>query len=360
MAQRKVVVAGALGLVGRAVVEHFAARPGAWKVVGLSRRAPDFETSARFVGVDLQDRAATRAALAAHADASHVIYAALFEKPQLARGWFEADHLEANRAMLENLLDALESPALEHVTLLQGTKAYGAHLGQRMALPARERDARVEHANFYFAQEDLLRERAGRGDFGWTALRPQVVCGVALGSAMNVVAGLGAYAVLCRERGRPLVHPGHADLLTECTDARLLARTVEWAATRPQAWGEIYNVCNGDVLCWRDAWPRIAAHFDLPVGEPGPLRLAEVMPGEEALWAEVARREGLRVSSLEALIGLSWQYADMIWANPVAAGRPTLVSGIKIRQHGFSDCADSEDALIELFEAMQARDYLPR
>ena len=188
----------------------------------------------------------------------------------------------------------------------------------------------------------------------------RAVAGLAVGSAMNVVAGIGAYASLCRERGRPLVHPGHENLLTECTDARLLASAVEGASTRPRASGEIYNVCNGDVLCWRDAWPRIAAHFQLEVGEPAPLRLAEVMPAEESLWREMARREGLRVESLDALIGLSWQYADMIWANPVSADRPGLVSSIKLREHGFSDCVDSEDALIELFEAMQAHRYLPR
>jgi len=360
MAERKVLVAGALGVVGRAVVEHLAARSDAWEVVALSRRGPDFETPARFVAVDLRDAAATRAALSTHSDASHLVYAALFEKPQLARGWSEPDQIETNRAMLANLLDAMSSPRLEHVTLLQGTKAYGAHLGQPMALPARERDPRVEHPNFYFAQEDLLRERALRAGYSFTVLRPQVVCGVAVGSAMNVVAGIGAYASLCRERGRPLVHPGHENLLTECTDARLLARAVEWASTCSRAAGEIYNVCNGDVLCWRDAWPRIAAHFQLEVGAPAPLRLAEAMPAEEPLWREMARREGLRVESLDALIGLSWQYADMIWANPVSSDRPGLVSSIKIREHGFEGCADSEDALIELFEAMQVQRYLPR
>jgi len=360
MAERKVLVAGALGVVGRAVVERLAERGDAWKVVALSRRAPDFETPAHFLPVDLRDAEGTRAALSTHADVSHIVYAALFEKPQLARGWSEPDHIETNRAMLANLLDAVSSPRLEHVTLLQGTKAYGAHLRQSMALPARERDPRVEHPNFYFAQEDLLRERAQRAGYGFTVLRPQVVCGVAVGSAMNVVAGIGAYASLCREQGRPLVHPGHENLLTECTDARLLARAVEWAATCPRAAGEIYNVCNGDVLCWRDAWPRIAAHFQLEMGEPASLRLAEVMPTEEARWKQMARREGLRVQSLDALIGLSWQYADMIWANPISSDRPGLVSSIKIRQHGFQDCVDSEDALIELFEAMQDQGYLPR
>ena len=41
-------------------------------------------------------------------------------------------------AMFENLLDAVESPRLQHVTLLQGTKAYGMHLAQPIRVPASE------------------------------------------------------------------------------------------------------------------------------------------------------------------------------------------------------------------------------
>ena len=51
MGKRKVVVAGALGVIGRAAVEHFCARGDG--VVGLSRRLPDFESEAQFVSVDL-------------------------------------------------------------------------------------------------------------------------------------------------------------------------------------------------------------------------------------------------------------------------------------------------------------------
>ena len=90
-------------------------------------------------------------------------------------------------AMLRNLLDAIESPRLRHVTLLQGTKAYGAHLGMRMRLPAREREPRVEHPNFYFEQEDFLRDRQRGRDWSWTILRPQVVLGVAKKWAVSEV-----------------------------------------------------------------------------------------------------------------------------------------------------------------------------
>ncbi len=365
MAPRKILIAGALGLVGRAAAEQFAKRRTSGEepdleVVGLSRRPPDFASAARFVSVDLRDRESVRRALAHDRDVTHLVYAALYEKPELVRGWFEADHIETNRSMLENLLDAVESTRLEHVTLLQGTKAYGAHLGRPIPLPARERRARAEHANFYFAQEDLLRERSDARDWSWTILRPQVVTGVAVGSAMNIAATLGAFAVLCRELGRPLVHPGHEHGLGECTDARLLARAVEWAAATPECAGEIYNITNGDVVAWRDWFPRIAAHFDVPLGEPQPLSLVREMPGHVDTWRKLAAREALRCEDLDALIGLSWQYADMIWANPSAQPRPALVSSIKARQHGFGHCVDSEDALIEVFELMQEQGYLPR
>ena len=97
----------------------------------------------------------------------------------------------------------------------------------------------------------------------------------------------------------------------------------------------------------------------MEVGEPASVVLADEMPRHAELWKDLARREGLRVDSLDALIGLSWQYADLIWANPMAPPRPGLVSSIKVRRAGFSDCMDSEDALLELFEQMQRHGYLP-
>ncbi|MBT3400424.1 MAG: NAD-dependent epimerase/dehydratase family protein, partial [Rhodospirillaceae bacterium] len=62
MTGNKALIAGALGVVGRALVEHLEDDPD-WEVVGLSRRAPDFETSATFLSLDLLDRAATLSTL---------------------------------------------------------------------------------------------------------------------------------------------------------------------------------------------------------------------------------------------------------------------------------------------------------
>ena len=355
----KLLGAGGGGLVGRAVGEHFEEREDI-DLVGLSRRRPEFETRATFVSVDLRDPEACMRELAPHRDTTHLVYAAVYEKPDLIRGWRETEHVEVNAAMFRNLFEAVESPTLRHVTLLQGTKAYGAHvLGRLPRLPAREREGRVEHANFYFEQEDYLRERQPARDWSFSILRPQIVLGVAVGGSLNVVAAIGAYAAIQRELGQPFGHPGHENALTECTDARLLARAVEWTAATPDCDGHAFNITNGDVTVWSDLWPRLAEVLELPAGDPAPARLQDEMPKHAELWRRLAEREGLRCPDLDALIGLSWQFADATWASPVAPERPALVSTIKARQFGFDACIDTEDSLAELLLRMRQQRYLP-
>ena len=140
-----VLVAGATGLVGEAAMAAFAA--AGWQVIATSRRTPDpMPAGVRHIPVDLTDAAACRAAFGGLPDVTHIVYAALFEKPGLIAGWREADQMETNLSMLRNLMEPLASAAkgLRHVTLLQGTKAYGAHLKQP-PIPARERAPRDVH-----------------------------------------------------------------------------------------------------------------------------------------------------------------------------------------------------------------------
>ncbi|HXD41845.1 MAG TPA: NAD-dependent epimerase/dehydratase family protein [Ramlibacter sp.] len=354
----KVLVVGALGVVGRAAMERFAATPGL-QVAGLARRSPDFAPGASWIAADLRDAQATARALQAHRDITHVVYAALNEQADLLRGWRDPANVALNTLMLRNMLDALRGAPLQHVTLMQGTKAYGVHTGRPMRVPAREQDAVRDHANFYFEQEDLLAQRAQEAGFRWTILRPQIVLGVAVGSAMNPVAALGAYAVLSRELGRALSYPGHPHLLTECTDARLIAAAVEWAWNEPRAHGEAFNVANGDVIVWETFFARLASHFRMPLGAPCEIRVAEEMPRHAEVWRRIAQREGLRVAELEALLGLSWQYADATWASRRPFPVPPLVSTVKLRQFGFGECIDTEECIVQHLQAMSAQGYLP-
>lgn len=81
---------------------------------------------------------------------------------------------------------------------------------------------------------------------------------------MNMSMTLTVYATLCKHTGQPFVFPGSAaqwESLTDMTDARRLARHLEWAATSPNARNEDFNVVNGDVFRWKWLWPRLAEYF---------------------------------------------------------------------------------------------------
>ena len=172
----KIAVVGASGVVGRALVNHLM-KEGI-DVVGLSRRAPDGLT-APFVALDLMNAEACVATVQTHlTDVTHVVYAALYEKPGLIAGWFDEDQMSTNEQMLNNLLQPLAEHAtrLRHVTLLQGTKAYGAHVTP-MKIPGKESAPRHQHANFYWLQEDLLLRFCSQFNWQFTIWRPQVIIG---------------------------------------------------------------------------------------------------------------------------------------------------------------------------------------
>ena len=154
MARKQVLIAGGSGLVGYAAIRCFGADPDC-DVIALSRRAPDVTHGARFLPLDLTDAAACEQLAASLPGVTHLVYAALYERPELVAGWREREQIETNARMFRNLLDPLQGHAknLRHVTLLQGTKAYGVHVGP-LSVPARENRSEMhEQPNFYWNQE---------------------------------------------------------------------------------------------------------------------------------------------------------------------------------------------------------------
>ncbi len=356
MKTRKYLVLGGLGLVGRAVIR--ALETTGDRVIAVSRRSPDFATSAQFVALDLQDREACQRVFAEprFADVSHVVYAALYEREELIAGWRDPEQIRVNTAMLRNVLDFVRPVC--HLSLLQGTKAYGAHVAP-MKLPGRESEPRHPHDNFYWHQEDLVRERSASGGWTFTVFRPQVVCGNAVGSPMNLVAALGVYAAVCRARGEDLVFPGGHGVITEATDADLLADAIVWAGRTAACEGEILNVTNGDVLEWHGVWPAIAEVFGMSTGEPQPRQLASFMPEQSAVWDAVVRSHDLRPLPMATLIGGSWQFADAVFGYG-GSGAVTLLSTIRIRQLGFDRCLDTEQMFRQRLTELMAERILPR
>jgi nucleoside-diphosphate-sugar epimerase len=355
--RKTILIAGALGIVGRSAVEHFAALPD-WDVIALSRRAPDFEVDATWLSVDLRDRRDCEAKLGDLSAVTHIAHAAVFEKPDVTRGWAEADHAATNLEMLRNLVEVVESasPNLGHITLMQGTKAYGGHLGP-FKMPARETDARSMGPNFYHDQMDWLAEHGAGKDWAWTILRPQLVCGIAVGSPLNIVSAIGAFAAISRESGIPLRFPGGPERIGEATDARLIAQAMEWVGTTAIARDQIYNITNGDVYIWQHLWPRVADLFNMEHAAPQPMSLNRVMPQNADVWDRVVTRHGLLPYALDQIVP-AWSFADFLFGHGQRPN-PHHMSTIKIRQHGFQACIDTEELILELLREMQDRRLLP-
>lgn len=362
-----ILIAGASGVIGQSAVGRFAA--DGWRVMAVSRRAPEMPpelpSGARIdhLPLDLNDPEACRLAAASFRDVTHVIYAALYEKPGLYAGWFEQDQMQINLAMIRNLMEPLFAAArgLRHVSVFQGTKAYGAHVHQ-ISVPAREIWPRDPHANFYWLQEDYLRARQAGAEWGLTIWRPQVVFGGATGVAMNIVPVIGAYAAICRELGVPLRYPGRAGGVSEAVDADLIADALAWAADAPAAVDETFNITNGDVFTWAGVWPAIARAVGLAPSFGEPFSLVDFLNANEAIWDQVVAKHGLRPIALPDLLGESHHYADLLFGTNApddAARAPVLVSTIKLRRAGFGACIDTEDMFAKWLIRLAERKIIP-
>lgn len=357
---RTVLVAGASGVVGVSAVDAFL-REG-WDVIALSRRKPEIESKKPFrhIAVDLRDADATRRALGELRGVTHVVYAALFEKPGLIGGWVERDQMTTNLEMLRNFLAPLcAASKLEHVSLLQGTKAYGIHV-HPMPIPAKERSPRDAHENFYWLQEDHLKAQAARHGFAFTILRPQLIVGAGYGVAMNLAPVIGAYAAITRELGEPFGYPGGVSYVWEAVDARLLANVFVWASSAKAAAGQHFNVTNGDVFEWRNLWPSLAATLGVEAGPDRPRELKHWLPEHSAVWDRVVAKHGLRKVALPDLLGESHHYADFCFAYGASVPPPpAFVSAIKLRQAGFTEVCDTEEMFRYWLSQFIGRGILP-
>jgi nucleoside-diphosphate-sugar epimerase len=362
----KILIAGATGVVGYAALEHFESRPE-WEVVGVSRRKPPGLGRAQHVSVDLTDEAACADVFGAMDDVTHVVYSALYERPGLHGGWTGKDdgYLNRNLQMLRNLFEPLEraSSGLTHISLLQGTKAYGVHLGITPRVPLRESQPRVEHANFYFAQQDYLAERQAGKPWAWTVWRPVLIFGEAPGNPLSMIPPIAVYASILRERGEPLHYPGNPGWweVRDAIDSQMIAAALEWAATSGNARNEVYNIANGDVFVWQEIWPVIAEAFGMEPGEERPLRLAETMPTWEDEWLALAERHDLQgPRRFEDLVGQGFTFADYVFGHGREPGIRVMISAItKLRQHGFHQTVDTEEMFRKWVRRLQDSRVIP-
>jgi nucleoside-diphosphate-sugar epimerase len=358
---RKVVVAGATGLVGNAALRHFGGLGGV-EVIALSRRKPRDLYGARHVALDLTDAAQCAAVAPELNGTTHLVYAALYEEPNLVDGWRDQKQITINDQMLRNLMGALEpvAPNLVHVALLQGTKAYGVHV-RPLTVPAREgRSEMYEQPNFYWAQENFLRGLQKGKAWHFSILRPVLIVGLAMGGAMDLIPPLGVYAAMLREAGRALDFPGGAPRVAQAVDVDLLARAIAWSGEAEAARNEAFNVTNGDVFTWENIWPAIANALGMKPGKAVPLSLAKQFPNWIEPWDAVRRKHDLLAPPLKEFVGLSFQYADYSMRyGHTEPGPPSIVSTVKINRAGFTEMMDTEDMFRKWFRRAKEQRLLP-
>jgi nucleoside-diphosphate-sugar epimerase len=259
------LVVGAQGVIGRNLIDHLVSL-GDWNIIGLSRRRGEDSGRLRHISVDLLDREDCRAKLEGLRDVTHIFYAAYQERPT----W--AELVPPNLAMLQNVVEHIEPVAkeLQHVSLMQGYKVYGAHLGP-FKTPAKESDPAHMPPEFNVDQQNYLEQQQAGKTWTWSAIRPSVVCGLALGNPMNLAMVIAVYAAMSKELGIPLRFPGKPgayEKLIEMTDAGLLAKATVWAATEQRCANQAFNINNGDLFRWNEMWPKIARFFELEVAPP--------------------------------------------------------------------------------------------
>jgi nucleoside-diphosphate-sugar epimerase len=352
---RTALIAGVTGIVGNNLAQQLLAN--GWEVHGLARRPTDSIDGVNFIAADLLDATALRSAVA-NLKPTNLFITTWLRQPT------EAENIRINSAMVRNLLEAL-SPveSVRHVALVTGLKhylgpfeAYGK--GKLPATPFREEQPRLEIENFYYAQEDELFAAAARHHFSWAIHRPHTIIGYALGNAMNMGVTLAVYATICREAGRPFIFPGSSaqwNSLTDMTDARLLARHLEWAATTPAARDHAFNVVNGDVFRWSWMWPRLATWFGI---EPAPFPvqaspLEQQLAGTEGIWRDIAKSHNLIEPNLNNLASA--------WHTDADLGRPieVVTDMSKSRKFGFLDYQATDESFFDLFTRLRHDRIIP-
>ena len=351
---RRALVVGVTGISGGNVAQRLLS--DGFEVAGLCRTPGELDPRITPLAADLEDPGAVADAVRGTAP-THVFFTTW------SRRATEAENIDVNGRMLQNLLDAVAlEGTVQHVALTTGLKHYlgpfEAYAKAQPDTPFSEEQARLPYENFYYTQEDVLFAAAERDGFSWSVHRPHTLIGWALGNAMNMGVTLAVYGAICRETGQPFRYPGSRtqwEAITDVTDATLLADHLVWASTTPAAANQALNIVNGDVFRWRRLWPRLADALGVEAapfeGEPAPLE--EQMAEAAGVWPRIVARHGLRDLDVGRLA--SWWHSDADLGRTVE----TFTDMGKSRRLGFQGVRDTESSFTDLFARLRAERVVP-
>ncbi|MFC6098826.1 SDR family oxidoreductase [Olivibacter domesticus] len=350
IAKNTALVVGANGVIGSNLIKHLE-ELGDWEIIGLSRRGGVNTQKTQYLSVDLLDKEDCKIKLQSLTTVTHIFYAAYQDKPS----W--AELVPPNLAMLVNVVTEIERVAtgLQHISLMQGYKVYGAHYGP-FKTPAKESDAGHMPPEFNVDQQQYLEKQQEGKKWSWSALRPSVVAGTALGNPMNLVLVIAVYATISKELGLPLRFPGKPgayDKLMDLTDAGLLAKATVWAATDPKCANQAFNITNGDLIRWNEFWPKIAAYFHMDVAPPLHMPLHTVMADKATVWEQIQDKYNLEKHSFQEVS--AWGFGDFVFSWDY----DFFSDGTKARRMGFYEFMDTEKMFFDLFDELKDKKIIP-
>ncbi len=203
------------------------------------------------------------------------------------------------------------APALRHITLYQGGKAYGSDLGPYKT-PAREDDPRLMPPNFYYDQEDLLRSRQKGSKWNFTILRPGgAICGISLGSPMNLIRSLRSTR---RSLGNLVCHSAF-QAPSQSIAPFIKSHPLTSSLAPPSGRGSP-SCAKRALQRYQRRHPSVAAYVAAHGKDAwhggrgsGPFSLVTYMAHKRPVWDAIVKKEKLQPIPYEQMV--SWEYGTL-------------------------------------------------
>lgn len=369
---------GANGISGMALVDALLEQPrNEWKrIICISRRPTQLNVDDEriyFISIDILeesvDNIIAELSKAGGEMITHVYHFTYVEKQN------EEESDRINKILFQKALDVTEKIAGKQIKcfLLQtGYKYYGVHKGGKYLahLPYQEDAPRHEGLNFYYTQEDLLKDYAEKNHWKYIITRPNIIVGVSKGNFMNFAVSLALYASIQREKCQPLIFPGNEiawNSLVDHSDALNNGRFQIWTSTNENIRNEIFNIYNGDEVRIRTLWSKVEKYFgfepytqtfseqnEVNYGSIDKLEfsLTKYMLENRDQWTHLATREQL---DLSAYGYATWSFIDFV------LGRAFDDQGdlTKARQYGWTANVDTIESYIQCFNRLKELRIIP-
>lgn len=370
-------ITGANGVSGSAILDLVAQQTGdrEWrKIIVTSRslfQSHVHDSRLHFIALDFTLGADELISLMREAckETTHAYFTSYVHRDDFA------ELAEANVSLFKNFLTAITTvaPGLQNVTMQTGGKNYGVHICP-VPTPAREDDPRhpENKGNFYHAQEDYLISEQRKSSWTYNVIRPQAIMGwTQKPNGMNSALTLALYFMICKELDQEAPMPTNQVFwngLDDIAFAPIIADLTIYASTTAECANQAFNVSNGDVLRWKDFWPRLAAYFGAkassdqvfskPDPAPGTIQqeftLGDWHQDKEEVWGKLCTRLGAPNAKATFYYG-TWHFQDWVFRRSWCV----TLDIEKACRYGWKTRMDNYECMVACFEQFQKLGLIP-